>query len=63
MDLILKRKMWELIKDIRKTGTTIIVASHSLVELKTLCDRLIVLSKKRIVYTGPATDTMVSYLQ
>ena len=52
MDIILRKKMWKLIKDINKTGTTIVIASHFLSEMEDLCSTIGILSKKSMGFIG-----------
>ncbi|PIN69487.1 hypothetical protein COV93_05395 [Candidatus Woesearchaeota archaeon CG11_big_fil_rev_8_21_14_0_20_43_8] len=50
LDPILRKQMWELIRKINAGGTTIIMASHFIDEIESLCDRVI------IVHNGKITD-------
>jgi ABC-2 type transport system ATP-binding protein len=40
LDPVLRRSIWNLIKQINNKGTTVLVSSHHLNELETLCDRI-----------------------
>ena len=46
----------ELIKDIAKSGKTIILASHLLDEVQKVCSHFAVLKKGRMIYTGLVED-------
>ncbi|MBS1642479.1 MAG: ABC transporter ATP-binding protein [Bacteroidetes bacterium] len=49
-----RRSLWELIKDIRKHGTTVIITTHYMDEAEILCDRVaIVDSGKTIAIASP----------
>ncbi len=43
LDPLLRRNIWALVKQINKKGTTVIVSSHHLNELETLCDRIAII--------------------
>ncbi|GAA1826884.1 ABC transporter ATP-binding protein [Agromyces salentinus] len=44
-----RRATWELIKQIRATGVTVVLVSHFMDEVEELCDRVAVFSQGRIV--------------
>jgi ABC-2 type transport system ATP-binding protein len=51
-----KRHFWSLIKNLRSTGTTILLTTHNMDEAEALADRIAVIAAGRIVATGePAT--------
>ena len=52
LDPLLRREMWELIKKINNKGTTILMASHFLDEIESLCDRVGILLDGKIVKSG-----------
>ena len=43
VDPAARRKIWETINNIRKSGTSIILPSHSMEECEALCDRLAIM--------------------
>merc|ERR1711892_839905 len=45
VDPAARRKIWETINNIRKSGTSIILTSHSMDECEALCDRLAIMVK------------------
>ncbi|MFH1588939.1 MAG: ABC transporter ATP-binding protein [archaeon] len=49
LDPVLREHIWTLIKKINKKGTTIIIASHHLIELEDLCSRIAILKDKKII--------------
>lgn len=61
LDPLLGNQMWELIKKINSTGTTVIVASHFLQEMEELCDRLAILHDKSMVDIGTITQLKKRY--
>jgi ABC-type multidrug transport system ATPase subunit len=56
LDFLLRNQMWDLIKRIKRKGTTIIMSSHFLDEIEGLCDRIIILNDSRIKFTGKPSE-------
>ncbi len=46
----------QIIQEISKTGTTIVLASHLLDEVEKVCDHVIVLQKGKMLYSGPVDE-------
>ncbi len=44
-----RRNLWELIQQIRKKGTTIIITTHYMDEAEVLCDRVAIIDSGRII--------------
>jgi len=44
-----RRSLWELIKQIRKKGTTVIITTHYMDEAEYLCDRVAIIDSGRII--------------
>ena len=44
-----RRNLWELIKDIRSKGTTVIITTHYMDEAEVLCDRVAIIDSGKIV--------------
>ncbi|MFT3702609.1 MAG: ABC transporter ATP-binding protein [Agriterribacter sp.] len=44
-----RRNLWDLIRDIRSKGTTIIITTHYMDEAEILCDRVAILDEGRII--------------
>ncbi|UAY51375.1 ABC transporter ATP-binding protein [Ferruginibacter albus] len=44
-----RRNLWDLIKDIRSKGTTVIITTHYMDEAEQLCDRLAILDEGKII--------------
>src|SRR5918993_1549019 len=44
-----RRNLWDLISDIRKKGTTIIITTHYMDEAEVLCDRVAIIDAGRII--------------
>jgi len=56
-----RRSLWELIKTIRATGTTIVLTTHYMDEAEYLCDRIAIMDQgKLIAYDSP--DALIDQL-
>ncbi len=44
-----RRNLWELIKQIRNKGATIVITTHYMDEAETLCDRVAIVEKGKII--------------
>jgi ABC-2 type transport system ATP-binding protein len=44
-----RRNLWELIKDIRSKGTTVIITTHYMDEAEMLCDRVAIIDSGKII--------------
>jgi ABC-2 type transport system ATP-binding protein len=44
-----RRNLWELIKDIRQKGTTVIITTHYMDEAEVLCDRVAIIDAGKII--------------
>jgi len=44
-----RRNLWELVKDIRSKGTTVIITTHYMDEAEVLCDRVAIIDAGRII--------------
>lgn len=56
LDPVLRNNIWKLIEKINSKGTTIILASHHLNELETLCSRIAIIKDNHIVALGSAEE-------
>ena len=44
-----RRSLWELVKNIRAAGTTVIITTHYMDEAETLCDRVAIIDAGKII--------------
>lgn len=44
-----RRNLWELIKNIRESGTTVIITTHYMDEAEVLCDRVAIIDSGKII--------------
>lgn len=62
LDPILRRQTWDIVKDINKKGTTIIVASHFLQELEKMCTEIAVLHNSEILAAGSPNELKNTFM-
>ena len=57
LDLPAKRDMWKLLRDLAaRQNVTTFLSSHDAQEIRTLCTQISVISRGRLVFTGPTRD-------
>lgn len=56
-----RRSLWDLIKDIRSKGTTVIITTHYMDEAEQLCDRIAILDEGKIIALA-APDKLIDDL-
>jgi ABC-2 type transport system ATP-binding protein len=61
-DAEFQRKCSEKIAEFREQGRSIVVVSHSLPSVRTLCDEVALLEHGRLLRVGPAADVIDEYL-
>jgi ABC-2 type transport system ATP-binding protein len=49
LDPMSRHTTWELIRQIREAGTTVVLVTHFMDEAETLCDRIAVIDRRRVV--------------
>ncbi len=54
-----RREMFDLIRGIHDSGVTVVMVSHSMDDVGRLCDRLFVLSRGEIAYSGTRAEVFV----
>ena len=56
-----RRNLWDLIKEIRDSGTTVIITTHYMDEAEQLCDRIAIMDKGKIIKLD-SPDKMIDEL-
>lgn len=56
-----RRNLWELIREIRSNGTTVIITTHYMDEAEQLCDRIAIMDQGRIIKLD-SPDKMIDEL-
>jgi ABC-2 type transport system ATP-binding protein len=56
-----RRNLWDLVKDIRAKGTTVIITTHYMDEAEVLCDRVAIIDAGKIIALD-TTDKLIDNL-
>ncbi|MDK1474446.1 ABC transporter ATP-binding protein [Streptomyces sp. 549] len=51
-----RHNLWDLLRDIQADGRTVVLTTHAMDEAETLCDRVAVMDRGRILRTGPPRE-------
>ncbi|HEY1134338.1 MAG TPA: ABC transporter ATP-binding protein [Nocardioides sp.] len=51
-----RREVWELVEDIRASGVTVVLVTHSMEEAERLCDRIAIIDAGRVVASGTPAE-------
>ncbi len=62
LDPLLRSHIWDLIRKINKKGTTIILSSHHLAELETLCNRIAIIKEGKVLAQGKPAELKKKFL-
>ncbi len=62
-DLAFQRRTAGMARALRREGTTLLMSTHALGDLATLCDRLLLLERGEVTAEGNADDVVASYMQ
>ena len=46
-------EMMEILRELQRMGKTIIISSHILTELETICNRVCIIERGKLIYSGP----------
>jgi ABC-2 type transport system ATP-binding protein len=63
LDPLLRNHIWRLVRKINKRGTTIILASHHLSELESLCTRIAILKEGKMLAIGTPNEIKQRFSQ
>lgn len=63
LDPILRKNIWNILKKVNEKGTTIILSSHHLNEIETLCDRVAILKDNGIIALGTPDELKEKFLK
>jgi ABC-2 type transport system ATP-binding protein len=61
VDVLSKKFILDALKDLKKSGRTILITSHYINELAELCDRIALLDRGRIKMSGQVKDILKHY--
>ncbi|MCX7769492.1 MAG: ABC transporter ATP-binding protein [Proteobacteria bacterium] len=57
-----RRKIWEMIEDLKKNGKTIILTTHYMEEAEKLCDRIYIMDAGKIITWGNPKELIIKHI-
>lgn len=60
LDPVGRRRTWDVVRQVRDAGTTVVLVTHDVEEAERLCDRIVVLDRGRVVADGTPTAIIES---
>ncbi len=60
LDSRARRNVWKCISDLKQKGLTILMTSHYMDEVQTLCDRICILKKGKTVFRGTIKEAVAT---
>lgn len=51
-----RQVVWQIVRSLRETGTTVVLTTHSMEEAEQLCDRVAIMTSGRIRVDGPPSE-------
>jgi ABC-2 type transport system ATP-binding protein len=61
LDVVSKRKIREFLKDVHKSGKTLVLTSHDMDDISAVCERAVIINYGKLVFDGPMKQLMESY--
>ena len=58
VDIEMRRAMWDFLRELNESGTTIILTTHYLEEAETLCRNIAIIDEGRIIHDGSMRDLL-----
>lgn len=58
VDIEIRREMWEFLRELNNSGTTIILTTHYLEEAEQLCNRVAIINHGEVVEEGPVKELL-----
>ncbi len=55
IDVRTRQQIWDHLRDLKGHGTGVLLTTHHMEEAEALADRIVVLNKGRIIFSGPAS--------
>lgn len=63
VDVALRQRIWELVRELNQQGTTIIFTTHYLEEAEQLCEAMTVINKGKVIKEGRVRDIQQEFSQ
>tara|TARA_Y100000590_G_scaffold208546_1_gene236337 strand:+ start:1249 stop:2226 length:978 start_codon:yes stop_codon:yes gene_type:complete len=63
LDPAIRRELWDCVRILQESGTTILLTTHYMEEAQRLCDELVVMSRGDIVSSGSSEELIFKHLE
>lgn len=63
VDIELRESLWRFVEELKKTGLSILLTTHYIHEAESLCDRVGILQKGKLLHLGPTRDLIKELTQ
>lgn len=63
VDVSLRQRIWELVRDLNRAGTSIVFTTHYLEEAEQLCEAMTVINKGKVIKQGRVRDIQQEFSQ
>ncbi len=63
LDVAARGTLYDIVRDLRNTGTTVVVTTHDVREGQQLCDRAVLLARGKLAWSGSIADGSVTELE
>lgn len=60
LDAKARRDVWKSLSELKEKGITILLTSHYMDEVETLCDRILIIKKGKSIFCGSVQDAIAS---
>jgi ABC-2 type transport system ATP-binding protein len=60
LDPVARRRTWDVVRQVRQAGTTVVLVTHDIEEAERLCDRIAVMDRGRVVAAGSPTEIVAA---
>ncbi len=61
VDVELRESLWKFVLELKKSGVSILLTTHYLQEAESLCDRLAIINKGHLLFTGQPLEVIEKY--
>lgn len=58
LDPYARKEVWEILRERKQMGTTIVMTTHDLEEVEALCDRIMIMKKGRCLFLGTIREVL-----
>ena len=63
LDPIARREIWDILADLKKRDTSLVLTTHYLEEAEYLCDRIVIMDRGSVLVEGTLDELLAAHLQ